>query len=58
MHYRLAKKPAFHRELLRAVRRWGGDDPTVSDDRERARRFRKEPLTEFCAKPKDREGTP
>ena len=49
VHYRLAKRPAFLRELLRAVRRWGEDDPAVRADRARAQQYREGPVAEFCA---------
>ena len=49
-HYRLARQGAFRRKLLRVIRGWSEADPGVEADRERARRFRRVPVSEFCAR--------
>lgn len=48
-YYRLPRATGFSRRILRTLRDWKDDDPTVQKDRERCRRFRKTPVSEFCA---------
>ena len=47
-YYRLPKGTGFTRRILRAIRDWKDDEPTVLNDRERCRQFRETPVSEFC----------
>jgi arsenate reductase/ArsR family transcriptional regulator len=55
-HFRLAPASPFADRLLTALLVWGRDDPVVIADRERAREFRRVPVSEFCHSRREGEG--
>ena len=48
-YYRLPRGTGFNRRILRAIRDWKDDDPSVLSDRDKSRRLREIPVSEFCA---------